>query len=231
MSYPLVRLDECARIVGGATPSTSKDEFWDGEILRATPADLSKLDGPFISRTPRTITATGLASCAAELLPRNSVLFSSRAPIGHVAINTAPMATNQGFKSFVPAPDQARCSLPLSLAAGQSAVPEELGTGRRCTEVSKAVVSELKSPFRPSTSSGGSRRSSTRPTTCVVSGGRHFENWHDFLVLTFLSPFGDPEVNPSGFIKRPIHELLSEPPNFGSMIPPSESIARGCLCG
>ena len=104
-AWRLKRIDECAEIISGATPSTSEPAYWNGDTCWATPKDLSELDGPYISDTPRKVSQRGLASCAASVLPVNSVLFSSRAPIGHVAINTVPMATNQGFKSFVPNAD------------------------------------------------------------------------------------------------------------------------------
>src|SRR5207245_10985345 len=77
-----LRLDECAEIVAGATPSTSVEAYWDGNICWATPKDLSELDGAFISDTPRKLTRAGLENCAATILPAGSVLFSSRAPIG-----------------------------------------------------------------------------------------------------------------------------------------------------
>jgi hypothetical protein len=82
------------------TKSEIKD-YWNGDVHWATPAELGKLNDIFINQTVRRITNEGLASCAATLLPINSILFSSRAPIGHIAINTVPMATNQGFKSFI----------------------------------------------------------------------------------------------------------------------------------
>ncbi len=97
-----VPLGEVATIISGATPNTGIDDYWGGDVQWATPADLSKLDGPYISKTPRTLTSAGVRSCATTVLPAGSVLLSSRAPIGHVAINTVPMATNQGFKSLVP---------------------------------------------------------------------------------------------------------------------------------
>lgn len=100
--WPLAQLGECCEIVSGATPRTSEPAYWNGEVRWATPKDLSELKGARISDTPRRITPAGLASCAATILPVGSVLFSSRAPIGHVAINVVPMATNQGFKSFIP---------------------------------------------------------------------------------------------------------------------------------
>lgn len=149
MSYPLVRLDECTRIVSGATPSTSKKEYWGGHIRWVTPADLSNLDGPFISETPRTLTEAGLASCAAELLPAYSVLFSSRAPIGHVAINTEPMATNQGFKSFVPLPSHLNAQYLYHWLRANRAYLESQGNGATFKEVSKAVVARIEIPLPP----------------------------------------------------------------------------------
>jgi predicted GIY-YIG superfamily endonuclease len=95
-------LGDCCEIVSGSTPSTNVESFWNGNICWVTPKDLSHLNGAYISDTPRKLTQSGLDSCGASILPSNSVLFSSRAPIGHVAINSVPMATNQGFKSFVP---------------------------------------------------------------------------------------------------------------------------------
>jgi len=101
----MIPLGQLCEIVSGATPKTSIAGYWDGDIDWATPADLSRLRGAYIDETPRKITAAGLATCAASLLPVGSVLLSSRAPIGHVAINTRLMATNQGFKSLVPNPE------------------------------------------------------------------------------------------------------------------------------
>src|SRR4051794_20551743 len=97
-----VPLREIAQIVSGATPKTGVAEYWGGHVQWATPADLSRLAGPYIHETPRTLTDAGVKSCATTILPAGSVLLSSRAPIGHVAINSVPMATNQGFKSLVP---------------------------------------------------------------------------------------------------------------------------------
>ena len=98
MKGPLSKFIE---IIGGGTPKRSEDRYWNGKIPWVTPAELKKLDNIFINDTLRKITDEGLQNCSASLLPINSILFSSRAPIGHIAINTVPMTTNQGFKSFI----------------------------------------------------------------------------------------------------------------------------------
>ena len=143
-----VRLGDCCEIVSGATPDTSSDEFWGGDICWVTPKDLSGLQGHFISDTPRKLTATGLASCSAATLPPNSVLFSSRAPIGHVAINTVPMATNQGFKSFIPGPTVDAKFLFRWLRANRPFL-ENLGVGATFKEVSKSIVANVQIPLPP----------------------------------------------------------------------------------
>lgn len=142
-----VRLDQCCDIVGGSTPSTSVAAYWDGDICWATPKDLSQLEGAYIADTPRKITQSGLSSCAATVLPINSVLFSSRAPIGHVAVNTVPMATNQGFKSFVPKSDRIHAKFLYHWLRMNRAYLESLGNGATFKEVSKTIVSRIEIPL------------------------------------------------------------------------------------
>lgn len=147
--WPTVRLEDCTEIISGATPSTSEPAFWDGDIYWATPKDLSELEGAYISDTSRKITLRGLESCAASVLPPESVLFSSRAPIGHVAINTVPMATNQGFKSFLPDRRQLHPKFLYHWLRKNRSYLEGLGNGATFKEVSKAVVSRIEIPLPP----------------------------------------------------------------------------------
>lgn len=96
-------LEDLGEIVGGATPSTEVAEYWsDNDITWLSPADLSKQGVKFISKGAKDITSLGFKSCSTKMLPKNSILFSSRAPIGLMAINTCEVCTNQGFKSLVP---------------------------------------------------------------------------------------------------------------------------------
>lgn len=94
-------LGDVAEIVGGGTPKTDRADYFGGEIPWITPADLSGYTEKFISRGARNITQTGLENSGARLMPAGAVLFSSRAPIGYVAIAANPVSTNQGFKSFI----------------------------------------------------------------------------------------------------------------------------------
>lgn len=147
--WPSVRLKECTRIVSGATPVTTNSAFWNGVIAWVTPKDLSNLDSVYISQTTRKITEAGLSSCAAEMLPAGSVLFSSRAPIGHVAINAIPMATNQGFKSFVPNPDKLFAGYLYWWLKVNRHYLESLGNGATFKEVSKLVIGRVEIALPP----------------------------------------------------------------------------------
>ncbi len=93
---PLIR-----RVDTGSTPSTRREDYWDGDIPWLTPKEVTGLtDGLFVSQTERTITEAGLSSCSAKLLPAGTVMLTKRAPVGSVVVNAVPMATNQGFLNF-----------------------------------------------------------------------------------------------------------------------------------
>ena len=95
-------MGEIADVVGGGTPRTNDSENYEGGTIPwITPADLSGYTAKNISHGERLITAKGLAGSSAKMMPSGTVLFSSRAPVGYVAIAANPVCTNQGFKSFV----------------------------------------------------------------------------------------------------------------------------------
>jgi len=97
------RLDELGDIVGGATPSKAEDSYYTSKgIAWLTPKDLSNKLSKFTSRGEIDLTQEGYNSCSAKLMPKGSVLFSSRAPIGYLTIAKNDICTNQGFKSVVP---------------------------------------------------------------------------------------------------------------------------------
>lgn len=102
MNLKKVKISDLGEIVGGATPSTKNPEFFQGSIPWITPKDLADYNYRYISYGERSISQEALDSCSTRLLPKNSVLFSSRAPIGYVAIAKNELCTNQGFKSIIP---------------------------------------------------------------------------------------------------------------------------------
>ena len=129
-------ISDIGTVIGGATPSTKKTENYDGgQIPWITPKDLSTFSGRYISRGDRNITEVGLKSCSTQLLPAHSVLFSSRAPIGYVAIAQNEVCTNQGFKSVVPNESTDYLFLYYLLKYNKEAI-EHMGSGTTFKEVS-----------------------------------------------------------------------------------------------
>ena len=102
-SWCWCRLRSLGQIVGGGTPSTTNQMFWNGSIPWLSPADLTGYTEMYIAHGKKNITEEGLEKSSAALMPAGSILYSSRAPIGYVVISTNPISTNQGFKSLVPA--------------------------------------------------------------------------------------------------------------------------------
>lgn len=129
-------ISDLGTVVGGATPSTKKKENYEGGTIPwITPKDLAGFSGRYISRGERNITDQGLNNCSAQLMPKHTVLFSSRAPIGYIAIASQEVCTNQGFKSVVPNKDTDYMFLYYLLKYNKDKI-EKLGSGTTFKEVS-----------------------------------------------------------------------------------------------
>ena len=137
------KISDIGTVVGGATPSTKKPEnYEDGKIAWITPKDLSLFSGRYIERGERNITETGLKSCSTQLLPKNAVLFSSRAPIGYVAIAANELCTNQGFKSVIPNENTDPLFLFYLLKYNKEII-ERMGSGTTFKEVSGKTMKNI----------------------------------------------------------------------------------------
>lgn len=110
-NWELKTIGDLADVVGGGTPSTKEPTFWeDGTHAWATPKDLSGLSVPVLLETERYVTSLGLSQIGSGLLPRGTVLLSSRAPIGYLAVAETPVAINQGFIAMKPKAGYRTCS-------------------------------------------------------------------------------------------------------------------------
>lgn len=101
MAWQTKKLGEVCEVVGGGTPSTTNSTYWGEDYYFVTPKDLGRLLPVEISQTERKISKKGLINSSAKLLPTGTVIMSSRAPIGYVAINSIETVTNQGCRSFI----------------------------------------------------------------------------------------------------------------------------------
>ena len=137
------KISDIGTVVGGATPSTKKPENYDdGKIAWITPKDLSTFSSRYIERGERNITEIGLKSCSTQLLPPNTVLFSSRAPIGYVAIAANEVCTNQGFKSVIPNENTDPLFLFYLLKYNKGKI-EGMGSGTTFKEVSGNTMKNI----------------------------------------------------------------------------------------
>ena len=132
---------ECV-IVSGGTPSTGNEEYWNGNIKWITPAEIDEIDY-IIFDTVRHITDKGKSAAHLELMPKGTVLLSSRAPIGKLAITGSEMTCNQGFKNLIPKDRITPIFLYYYL---KGIIPEiqSLGRGATFKEVSKSIVANIK---------------------------------------------------------------------------------------
>ena len=101
VGWKVERIGNVGEVIGGGTPSTEKDEYWDGDIPWLSPVDLSDNTNVYVSKGEKNITELGLKKSSTRMMPKDTVLLSSRAPVGHVALAKNPICTNLGFKSVV----------------------------------------------------------------------------------------------------------------------------------
>ncbi len=141
-------MGEVGEIISGGTPSTKVAEYWNGKISWISPADLSGYVEKFILQGRKSITESGLKNSSARLIPKGSVLFSSRAPIGYVIIAGNELCTNQGFKSIVPNNSILSDYLFYYLKASKQKA-EKVASGTTFKEISLKAFSELEIPIPP----------------------------------------------------------------------------------
>ena len=146
--WATVAIGKMAMIVNGGTPKIGVDEYWHGDVLWITPKDMGQLKDDYVADTSRKITELGLDKSSAKLIPIGSVILSTRAPIGHLAINLEQMATNQGCRGLVPSSNLDAKFLFYFLRMNVELL-NELGSGTTFKELSKSVLSDIEIPLPP----------------------------------------------------------------------------------
>ena len=148
MDIPRNKLSKVAKIVNGGTPKTKVEEYWNGNINWVTPKVLGKLSTRYIYDTPRKITDLGLSKSSAKLVPKGSVILSTRAPIGYLAIAKTSISTNQGCRCLVPS-DQMLSEFIYYFLLGNVDLLNDLGRGTTFKELSKTALSNVPIPVPP----------------------------------------------------------------------------------
>jgi len=160
------------------------------------------------------LTEAGYRSCSTKILPPGSILFSSRAPIGHCAVTTFPLCTNQGFKSIIP---NDRLDAVYGLFALKYFTPslQALGRGATFTEINKEIFGDFVIPLPP--------LDEQRRIAAILQRADRLRRLRrlsrqlsdTFLQSVFLQMFGDPATNPMGWEMRPLPEVVNINPALG----------------
>lgn len=143
METTTYKISDIGEVVGGGTPSTANNDFWGGDIPWISPKDLTGYKSVYISHGESFLTKTGLKS-GTKLLPKDTVLFSSRAPIGYVAIASNPICTNQGFKSIICNKEIINPLFLYYYIKGNLDYIKLFGTGATFPEISGAAMRKIK---------------------------------------------------------------------------------------
>lgn len=203
----MTKLEDCCDIISGSTPKTGIEEYWNGDIKWATPKDLSKLKEKHISATSKSITPKGYASCSTQILPINSVLLSSRAPIGLVAINTVEMCTNQGFKNLVPKQDKVLSEYLYYWLKTKKDYLQSLGNGATFKEISKATLAKVEIPLLPIDIQTRIVNILNEASSLVLKRNGAIKLLDEYLASIFIEMFGDPISNPKNWDKKPLKDF------------------------
>ena len=144
--WKTVPLGNVSQVVNGGTPKTKVAKYWGGGHPWITPAEMGSLSTPYLSKSRRKLTDAGLNKSSASLVPPNSVILSTRAPIGHLVINTVPMAFNQGCRALIPKNGLYYKYLYYFLF-GNVVLLNNLGTGATFKELSSTKLKNIDLPL------------------------------------------------------------------------------------
>ena len=205
-AFHQVALGDCCKIVSGSTPSRIVPVYWNGNINWFTPKDLSGIKSKYVSEAPEKITQLGLESCSTTILPPKSLLLSSRAPIGHLAINLLPTCTNQGFKSLIP---NSKLEIEYLYYAIKNIVPQlqDMGNGATFKEISKAILSKVKIPLPPLAEQQKIAAILDAADNLRQKDQQLVERYTALSQSLFLEMFGDPVTNPMGWSIRKLKDI------------------------
>ena len=203
-NWKIAQLGKCCKVVSGATPRRNVPEYWDGDIPWVTPKDLTHLEKPVLQAPPEFITKEGFKSCSTVMVPKGTVLFSSRAPIGLVAIAGQDMCTNQGFKSLVPGKDVNSAYLYHCMKWMAPRIAD-MGNGATFKEVSGQVMNRVEIPLPPLSEQRRIAAILDKADAIRKKRREAIALADEFLRSAFLEMFGDPVTNPKGWeVKKAI---------------------------
>lgn len=203
-----VKLSEVATVVAGSTPKTSVSEYWNGEYNWVTPAELN--DTTFVvNDTERKITKKAIKDTSLKPLPIGTVLLSSRAPIGKVAIAGVEMYCNQGFKNLV-CLDKVHNKYLFWFLRGKNEFLNSLGRGATFKEISKTIVEKIEIPLPPLETQKHIAKTLDTAAELLAMRKQQLAELDNLIKSTFYDVFGDPVANEKGWEIKTLSELINE---------------------
>ena len=194
--WKTAKFKDVSTVVGGSTPKTDIPEYWGGDNYWVAPAELD--GGKYISSTVKRITDLAVSKTTLALLPCGTVLLSSRAPIGKVAITTVPMYCNQGFKNIVCGPELFNGFVYYFLKHNVTYL-QSLGTGATFKEISKKVVENVSISFPPIEEQQRIVAELDLLTGIIEKKNAQLRDLDTLAQSIFYEMFGDPVTNEKGW--------------------------------
>lgn len=193
------KLGEICEIVSGSTPKTSVAEYWDGDIKWITPAELTN-ESYIIDDSVRKLTELGVKKTGLTPFPAGTVILSSRAPIGKVAIAGCEMYCNQGFKNLI-CSDKINNKYLYWFLKGNTAFLNSLGRGATFKEISKGIVSNIEINVPDAESQDRAVCNLEKISEVIKMRKKEIFELDNLIKARFIEMFGDPRSNPFGFPK------------------------------
>ena len=190
------KLGEVATIIGGSTPKSNIEEYWGGSHYWVTPADLK--GNKYQGATPRTITNLAIQKTNLQLLPTGTVLLSSRAPIGKVAITTVPMYCNQGFKNVF-CSEQLLNEFVYWYLLNKTDYLNSLGRGATFKEISKKATEQISIPVPPLSEQQRIVSELDLLSSIIEKKKAQLKEYDQLAQSIFYDMFGDPVTNEKGW--------------------------------
>ncbi len=206
MSYKIYKIKDIGEVVSGTTPSTNNESYWNGNIKWITPAELIDGHNWYLYDTNRKITEKAFKDCNLRMLPRGTILLTSRAPIGKVAIVGEEMCTNQGFKSIICNPNYVNSEYLYFWLLSKKDYLNHLGRGATFKEISKSIVENIEVPLPSLEIQNKIVEILKKALNLIDKRKAQIEALDQLTQSVFLEMFGDPVTNKT-WERRPLKDI------------------------
>ena len=202
----MARLGYVCTIVSGTTPKSTNPEYWDGNLNWVTPAELTD-ESDVIYESQRKITPQGVIDSSLRSFPAGTVLLSSRAPIGKVAIAGTEMYCNQGFKNLICSEEIYNRYL-YHFLKNKTDYLNSLGRGATFKEISKSIVANIEIPLPPLEEQRKIAAVLDKVSGLIAKRRQQLDKLEEMVKSRFVEMFGEPKANPNDYPVCPLSEYI-----------------------